>query len=75
MFLKVILIIPFAIILIIASSCNDNKTSPQEEVKITSMDSTTRVLKQNREKLEEQTKNVETSLENLEKEFDSTDTN
>jgi Skp family chaperone for outer membrane proteins len=73
--MKVILIIPFAIILIIASSCNDNKTSPQEEVKITSMDSTTRVLKQNREKLEEQTKKVETSLENLEKEFDSTDTN
>lgn len=57
--------------LLIASSCTEKKPNTQEEVQIKSMDSTSKVLKENSEKLEDQTKKVEASLEKLDKEFES----
>jgi hypothetical protein len=51
------------------ASCNE-KTTTREEVEITTMDSTSRVLEMNTEKLEDQTKKVEASLEKLESEFE-----
>ena len=44
----------------------------KEEIEITTMDSTSKVLEENTDKLEEQTKKVEESLEKLDKEFDTT---
>lgn len=61
----------FALILTLASSCNSDG-NPEEKTQITSMDSTSKVLQENKEKLEEQTKKVEESVEKLDKEFDST---
>ena len=63
---------PLALVaLLLAPSCAENKTNTQEQVEIKSMDSTTKVLKENSEKLEDQTKKVEASLEKLDKEFES----
>jgi hypothetical protein len=58
----------------ILASCNDDgkAANSKEEIEITQMDSTKKVVKENREKLEEQTEKVEESLEKLENEFDST---
>jgi septal ring factor EnvC (AmiA/AmiB activator) len=56
---------------ILATSCTEKKTNTQEQVEIQSMDSTSRVLKENSEKLEDQTRKVEASLEKLDKEFES----
>lgn len=57
---------------ILASSCSDSKTSTSEKTEINTMDSTSKAVKESREKLEEQTKKVEESLEKLDKEFDTT---
>jgi hypothetical protein len=51
------------------SSCNE-KTTTKEEVEITTMDSTSKVFKNNTSELEDQTKKVEASLEKLESEFE-----
>jgi len=56
-----------------ASSCTETKTNTQEQTEINKMDSTSKVLKENKEKLEEQTKKVEESLEKLDKEFETKD--
>ncbi|HMJ48035.1 MAG TPA: hypothetical protein VK498_11945 [Ferruginibacter sp.] len=56
---------------IFASSCTESKTNTREETEIKTMDSTSKVLKENREKLEEQTKKVEASLEKIDKEFET----
>ena len=56
---------------LLAASCTEKKTNTQEQVQINSMDSTSKVLKENSEKLEDQTKKVEASLEKLDKEFES----
>ncbi len=53
------------------ASCGEKKTNTEEEVQIRSMDSSSKVIKENTEKLEDQTKKVEASLEKLDKEFDS----
>jgi septal ring factor EnvC (AmiA/AmiB activator) len=53
------------------TSCAEKKTSTQEEIEIKSMDSTSKVIKENTEKLEDQTKKVEASLEKLDKEFEN----
>ncbi len=68
-YLKGMASLVFAIFLF--SSCSDTKTASQETVQITSMDSTSKVLKEQTDKLEEQTKKVEASLEKMEQEFES----
>lgn len=54
------------------TACNDADADPKEEIEITTMDSTSKVVKDNTEKLEDQTKKVEESLEKLDKEFPDT---
>ncbi len=54
---------------IIASSCTETKTNTQEQAEINRIDSTSRILKENTDKLEAQTKKVEESLEKLDDEF------
>ncbi len=51
------------------SSCTEQKKSTQEEIEIKTMDSTSKSIKENTDKLEDQTKKVEASLEELDKEF------
>lgn len=51
------------------SSCTEQKKSTQEEIEIKTMDSTSKSIKENTDKLEDQTKKVEASLEKLDKEF------
>ena len=53
-------------------SCSQKKSNSREETEISSMDSTARAVKENTRKLEEQTKKVEASLEQLDKEFETT---
>ncbi|HEX5652179.1 MAG TPA: hypothetical protein VFX58_03840 [Chitinophagaceae bacterium] len=63
---------PLALIgILMATSCSESKTNTQETIEINAMDSTSRVVKENKEKLEEQTRKVEESLEKLDKEFDT----
>ena len=57
---------------VVLSSCAESETNTKEEIEITTMDSTSKVLEENTDKLEEQTKKVEESLEKLDKEFDTT---
>ena len=54
---------------VLASSCTETKTNTQEQSQINTMDSTSKALKENQDKLEDQTKKVEASLEKLDKEF------
>ena len=68
-FLKSMMLPAFAAILFL-SSCTETKTTTVEQTEITTMDSTTKVIKENDEKLEEQTKKVEESLEKLDNEFE-----
>ncbi len=64
-------IVPFALFaIVIISSCSDSKTSTTEKNEITRMDSTSKAVKISADKLEEQTKKVEESLEKLDKEFE-----
>jgi hypothetical protein len=56
---------------IMTMSCSESKTNTQEAIEINAMDSTSKAVKENREKLEEQTRKVEESLEKLDKEFDT----
>jgi hypothetical protein len=60
------------VVFMATTGCNESQTSKTEEVKINTMDSTSKAIKENKEKLEEQTEKVEASLEKLENEFDST---
>ena len=57
--------------LILASSCTESKTNTQQQTEINTIDSTSRVLKENADKLEDQTKKVEESLEKLDNEFET----
>lgn len=68
--IKRLLALTFVAVLL-AASCTEKKTNTQEQVQINSMDSTSKVLKENSEKLDDQTKKVEASLEKLDKEFES----
>jgi hypothetical protein len=64
-------ILPFALVLILASSCSEStKTTTEEEKEINVMDSTEKVVKEKIDDLEDQTRKVEESLEKLDKEFD-----
>lgn len=60
-------------VFLIASSCTETKTNTEEQTEINKMDSTSKVIKENKEKLEEQTKKVEESLEKIDKEFETND--
>ncbi len=57
--------------LIMTSSCTETKTDKQEQTEINKMDSTSKVLNDNKNILEEQTKKVEESLEKIDKEFET----
>jgi hypothetical protein len=71
--IKIQKLFPIAFIAaMLGSSCNSSTTTTKEEVEIKTMDSTSGAVKENREKLEDQTKKVETSIEKLDNEFDST---
>jgi ABC-type molybdate transport system substrate-binding protein len=56
--------------IILLCSCSETKTT-EETIQISTMDSTSKVLKEQNDKLEEQTKKVETSVEKMEQEFQS----
>lgn len=56
----------------LVSACSESKTKTEETTEISTMDSTSKVVKENIDKLEDQTKKVEESLEKLDKEFDTT---
>lgn len=57
---------------ILVVSCSDAKKGTEEKTEISTMDSTTKTVKESMEKLENQTKKVEESLEKLDKEFETT---
>ena len=64
--------IPLGILIaVVATSCSDAKSNPEEEKEINSMDSVSQVVKDSTEKLEDQTRKVEESLEKLNKEFEN----
>ena len=65
-------ITPFALAAILAASCSESKTTTQEETEITTIDSSQKAVKETNEKLEDQTKKVEASLEKLDSEFKTT---
>jgi len=67
-YLKGVASLLFGIILL--SSCSETKTN-EEKIQISTMDSTSKVLKEQSDKLEDQTKKVEASLEKMDKEFES----
>lgn len=50
------------------AACTDRKTTTTEETEIKRMDSTSKVIKENTDKLDDQTRKVEESLEQLDKE-------
>ena len=53
------------------SACSEQKKTSQEEVEVRTMDSTSRSIKESADKLDEQTKKVEASLEQLDNEFNN----
>ena len=66
-------LVPIAFIAVFTfTSCNSEETKPEEKAEIEEMDSTSKAVKESREKLKEQTNKVEESLEKLDEEFDST---
>lgn len=69
-YIKTTAAIAFAAV-IFATSCTETTTNTQEKTEISTMDSTSKAVKESKEKLEEQTKKVEESLEKLDKEFEN----
>jgi hypothetical protein len=64
-------LLPLVFISLFFMACSENTTSTEEKVEIRSMDSTSKVLKDNTGKMEDQTKKVEASLEKLDAEFEN----
>jgi len=62
-------LVAFAAICLAGSACTEQKKSSQEEIEIKTMDSTSNSIKSSADKLEDQTKKVEASLEKLDNEF------
>ncbi len=59
-------LIPFFLIVAIAmSACNGDNTNTEEQIVINTMDSTSTVIKDSTKKLQDQTKMVEESIDNL----------
>ena len=68
LYIKKFGVLAFALILML-SSCTESTTSAEEKVKINTMDSTSKAVKENTDKLEEQTRKVEASIEKTDSEF------
>ncbi len=64
-----LLVLALAGMCVTFSACTGQKTNNKEEIEIKTMDSTSNVVKESADKLEEQTKKVEASLEKLDNEF------
>ena len=67
-FIKQLIPLLFAVFLF-ATACTEQKTNTKEQIEIKTMDSTSRSIKETSDKLEDQTKKVEASLEKLDSEF------
>lgn len=68
-YIKKITSVAFAIVIVITSCSESKTTTTEEETKIHTMDSTSKVAVETTDKLEAQTKKVEASLEKLDAEF------
>ncbi len=66
---------PLCVVIVIATACGDTKSNPEEEQRINTMDSVSRAVKDSTERLREQTSRVEESLEKLNKEFETENSN
>jgi tellurite resistance protein len=67
------ILLPACLAMMIIISCSDSKMSAEEQARINTMDSTSKAVEQRKNELEEQTRKVEESLEQLDEEFtDST---
>ena len=71
MFYLVKKLTPLFFISLFIMACSENTTNTEEKTEIRSMDSTSKVLKENTTRLEDQTKKVEASLEKLDAEFEN----
>lgn len=60
---------PLFFMFLLITSCGETTDTTEEKVEIKSMDSTSKVLKENTSRLEDQTNKVEASLEKLDAEF------
>lgn len=67
-YIKKIGAIVFASVLIL-TSCAESTTNAEEKIEINTMDSTSKSVKENTDKLEEQTKKVEASIDKTDSEF------
>ena len=56
LYFKKMALLAFSAILVVSSCTETTTTTTKEETEITTMDSTTKVLKENTDKLDEQTK-------------------
>lgn len=61
----------FLIIAIAMSACNGDNTITEEQIVINTMDSTATAVKDSTEKLQDQTKLVEESIDNLDASFNT----
>lgn len=68
LYIKKIGALAFALVLMLFS-CTESATSAEEKIQINTMDSTSKAVKENTDKLEEQTKKVEASIEKTDSEF------
>lgn len=64
------IVVFLGVVVLLAPSCTESKTTTEEKKEINVMDSTKKEVKEKVEKLEDQTKKVEESLEKLDKEFE-----
>jgi len=68
LYIKKIGVLAFTLVLML-SSCTESTTSAEEKIEINTMDSTSKAVKENTDKLEEQTRKVEASIEKTDSEF------
>ena len=68
LYIKKIGALAFALILML-SSCTESTTSAEEKMEINTMDSISKAVKENTDKLEEQTRKVEASIEKTDSDF------
>jgi peptidoglycan hydrolase CwlO-like protein len=68
LYIKKIGALAFAFVLML-SSCTESTMSAEEKIEINAMDSTSKAVKENTDKLEEQTRKVEASIEKTDSEF------
>ncbi len=61
----------FLIVAVAMSACNGDNTNTEEQIVINTMDSTATAVKDSTEKLQNQTKLVEESIDNLDASFNT----